>query len=187
MSIEGVRRLSFDADVLSLLPRDSRVIQSFRTFLARFGSLDQLYVVFTAPDDHDIADYREEIDRWIDRLRHAPEIARVDPGVADGSRDFGWLADRALLILPGRLRDEAIRRLSSGGMAEAVAARRDLLTLPSAQTADLVRQDPVGIFNLMREGLGGAQAAVSMGVGPDGYVTPDGRSRLVIARPTRPP
>jgi predicted RND superfamily exporter protein len=44
ISLEGTRRLSFDADVLSLLPRDSRVIQSFRTFLARFGSLDQLSV-----------------------------------------------------------------------------------------------------------------------------------------------
>ena len=42
VSIEGVRRLSFDADVLALLPRDSEVIQAFRTFLGRFGSLDQL-------------------------------------------------------------------------------------------------------------------------------------------------
>src|SRR6476469_2225004 len=31
VSIEGTRRLSFDADVLSLLPRDSRVIQAFRS------------------------------------------------------------------------------------------------------------------------------------------------------------
>ena len=51
ISLEGTRRLSFDADVLSLLPRDNRVIQTFRTFLARFGTLDQLYVVFTAPDN----------------------------------------------------------------------------------------------------------------------------------------
>ena len=49
ISLEGARRLSFDADVLSLLPRDNRVIQTFRTFLARFGTLEQLYVVFTAP------------------------------------------------------------------------------------------------------------------------------------------
>ena len=52
VSLAGVRRLSFDTDVLSLLPHDGRVIQSFRTFLSRFGSLDQLYVVFTAPEGH---------------------------------------------------------------------------------------------------------------------------------------
>ena len=62
VSLAGARRLSFDTDVLSLLPRDGRVIQSFRTFLARFGSLDQLYVVFTAPDGHAIAEYDDEID-----------------------------------------------------------------------------------------------------------------------------
>ena len=85
--------------MLSLLPHDSRVIQSFRTFLARFGSLDQLYVVFTAPDGHAISEYDDEIDAWVDGLRGAPEIARVDAGVVDRTRDFGWLADRQLLVL----------------------------------------------------------------------------------------
>ena len=61
LSAEGARRLTFDADVLSLLPHDNRVIQAFRTFLARFGSLDQLYVVFTAPEGHAITEYNDEI------------------------------------------------------------------------------------------------------------------------------
>ena len=55
VSAAGAWRLTFDADVLSLLPHNSPVIQSFRTFLARFGSLDQLYVVFTAPEGHAIS------------------------------------------------------------------------------------------------------------------------------------
>jgi predicted RND superfamily exporter protein len=71
ISLEGARRLSFDADVLSLLPRDSRVIQAFRTFLARFGSLDQLYVVFTAREGHAISEYSDEIATWADSLRAA--------------------------------------------------------------------------------------------------------------------
>src|ERR1700681_2699914 len=72
VSVEGARRLSFDTDVLSLLPRDSRVIQAFRTFLARFGTLDQLYVVFTAPEGHAISEYGDDIDVWVDGLRAAP-------------------------------------------------------------------------------------------------------------------
>ena len=43
-------------------------------------------------------------------------------------------------------------------MPAAVAARRELLTVPSAEVAELVRQDPAGLFDLMREALGGAQA-----------------------------
>ena len=187
VSLEGTRRLSFDADVLSLLPRDNRVIQAFRTFLARFGSLDQLYVVFTAPDGHAVNEYSDEIATWVDRLRSAPEIARVDAGVVDRARDFGWLADHQLLVLHDHLLDEALRRLTPGGMRAAAAARRELLTVPSPEVADLVRQDPAGLFDLVRDALGGAQAGFNVGISADGYVTPDGHSRLVIARPKRPP
>ena len=77
ISIVGVRRLTFDSDVLALLPQNGRVIPAFRDYLARVGSLDQLYVVFTAPDDHTIGDYEDEIDAWIEALRAAPEIERA--------------------------------------------------------------------------------------------------------------
>jgi len=187
VSLEGARRLTFDADVLSLLPHDSPVIQSFRTFLARFGSLDQLYVVFTAPEGHAMPDYDDQVTAWVDLLRRAPEISRVDAGVADKTRDYSWLADHQLLLLRGRELDEALRRLSPEGMPAAVAARRDLLTVPSAEVAELVRQDPAGLFDLMRDALGGSQTGVNLGLGTDGYVTKDGRSRLLIARPKRPP
>src|SRR4051812_19081672 len=120
VSLEGVRRLSFDADVLSLLPRDSVVIQAFRTFLARFGSLDQLYVVFTAPEGHSISEYADRIGAWVDALRSAPEIARVDAGVVDRTRDFGWLADHQLLVLRGKPLNDALDRLTPEGLPPAV-------------------------------------------------------------------
>jgi len=139
VSIEGTRRLSFDADVLSLLPRDSRVIQAFRSFLSRFGSLDQLYVVFTAPEGHAISEYADDIDAWVDGLRGAPEIVRVDAGTVDRTRSFDWLANRQLLVLDGSYLDEALRRLGEAGMPAAIASRRDLLALPSSDIAQIVR------------------------------------------------
>jgi predicted RND superfamily exporter protein len=187
VSLVGLKRLSFDADVLSLLPRDSRVIDSFRDYLARFGSLEGLYIVFTSPDGHPISEYDEDISTWVERLRAAPEIGRVDPGVVDRSRDFAWIADRQLLVLKGRPLDEALARLRPRGMMDAVAARRELLTVPSPDVAELIRQDPAGLFDLLRDALGGTQAGFGVGVGGGGYVTPDGQSRLIIARPTRPP
>ena len=186
-SIAGVLRLSFDTDVLSLLPRDGRVIPAFRKFLARFGSLDQLYVVFSAPEGQSIADYGDQIDAWVAALRAAPEITRVDAGVVDQTRDFGWLADRQLLLLGDGPLDEAFRRLRPGGLEAAVAARRELLGVPSPAIAELVQQDPAGLYDLLRDALGGSQAGLNIGVSQDGYVTFDGRSRLVIAYPKRPP
>jgi predicted RND superfamily exporter protein len=187
VSIAGIRRLSFDTDVLSLLPHDSRVLESFRTFLAQFGSLDQLYVVFTSPEGHTVSDYRDEIDAFVDRLRAAPEIERVDTGVVDRTRDFTWLADHQLLLLRGAPLDEALRRLRPDGMQRAVADRRELLAVPSADIAAMVRQDPLGLLDVLRDAMGGSQSGLNLGVTAGGYVTADGHGRLVIARPRRPP
>src|SRR4051794_38105389 len=126
-SAEGIRRLSFDSNVLSLLPEDGRVIKAFRTFASRFGSLDQLYVVFTAPEGHAISEYGAEIDEWVSALRAAPEIERVDSGGIDRTRDLSWLADRQLLLLPPPSVDEALRRLTAEGSRAAVAHSRELL------------------------------------------------------------
>ena len=101
LSCVGLRRLSFDADVLSLLPRDGEAIPAFRTFLQRFGSLDQLFVVFTAPEGHAVADYSADVDRWVAQLRASPEIEWVDPGTAGPDRDWAWLAEHQLLLLQG--------------------------------------------------------------------------------------
>ena len=186
-SAEGIRRLSFDPDVLSLLPRDGRVIPAFREYLARVGSLDQLYVVFTAPAGHSITDYDDDVDAWIEALRAAPEIQRVDTGTADQTRDFQWLADRRLLLLRGRTLDEALMRLQPDGVRRAVADSRTLLSVPSPAVADLVRYDPLGLLALVRDSLGGTQQGLNIGVTAGGYLSQDNRSRLIIARPRRPP
>jgi uncharacterized protein len=186
-SAEGTRRLSFDTDVLSLLPQSGRITPAFREFLARFGSLDELYVVFTAPEGHTIEEYRDDIEAWAGEIRRAPEIARVDMGVLDQSRDFNWLADRQLLLFHGASLDEALQRLRPEGLARAVTESRELLNVPSPEVAELVRQDPIGLFALLRTTLGGTQAGLNIGATTDGFVTADLRRRLVTARPKRPP
>jgi predicted exporter len=187
LSCLGLRRLSFDADVLSLLPRDGEAIPAFRTFLQRFGSLDQLFVVFTAPDGHAVADYSDDVDRWIVELRAAPEIEWVDSGTAGPDRDWEWLAGHQLLLLQGDALDTALARLQPDGMASALASTRELLTMPSPAVAELVRQDPLDLLGLLRQQLGGQRAGITVGITEGGYVSADGRRRLVIAKPRQPP
>jgi uncharacterized protein len=187
LSLVGIRRLAFDTDVLSLLPRDGRVIPAFRTFIQNIGSLDDVYVVFAAPEGQAIGDFDVEIGAWIERLRRAPEIVRVDSGLLDSTRDLGWLANRQLLLLDDRRLEQALQRFSSQDMQAAIASRRALLALPSAEIAGIVRQDPLGFGDLVRDQLGSGEIGVNLGMAQGGYVTPDGRSRLVIARPARPP
>ena len=160
---------------------------AFRTFLQRFGSLDRLLVVFTAPEGKTSADYNEEISGWVSALRAAPEIESVDSGVAGPDRDWAWLGEHALLLMHGPALDAALARLRPEGMATALAASRQLLSVPSPAVEQLVRQDPLDFFGLLREQLGGARAGFSVGLTEAGYVSPDGRHRLVVAKPRQPP
>src|SRR5437660_668988 len=67
-----VSRVSFDSDILRLLPRKSPAVRSFRMFLESFGSFDHLYVVFEAPGS--IGDHTDLVDAYVAALRTAPEI-----------------------------------------------------------------------------------------------------------------
>ena len=183
----GLRRLSFDADVLSLLPRGGAAIPAFRTFLQRFGTLDQLFVVFTAPEGHSVAEYSADVDRWVTQLRASPEIEWVDAGTAGPDRDWAWLAERQLLLLKGNALETALSRLEPGGMPAALASTRELLSMPSPAVATMVSQDPLDLLGLLRQQLGGQRAGITIGIAEGGYVSADGRDRLVIAKPRQPP
>jgi len=183
----GLTRLRLDADVINLLPRQGRAISPFRTYLQQFGSLDQLFVVFTAAEGHSIGDYSGDIDRWIAALRGAPEIEWVDAGVAGADRDWAWLGNHQLLLLRGDALQNALSRLQPGGMARALESSRQLLAVPSDSVQRLVSQDPLDWFGLLRQQLGGARAGISLGLTDAGYVSPDGRRRLIVVKPRRPP
>lgn len=186
VSVVGVSRVTFDANVLHLLPRQGTAVPAFETYLERFGSLDHLYIVFTAPPDHTIDEYDSAIDRFVARLADAPEVDQIDTGRLDTTRDWSYLADRLLLLLDEQRLEAALARFQPEEMRQALEASRKLLTLPSPAVTRMVSQDPLGLFNLLSAQMG-SSAGVSLGASTSGYVAPDGRSRLVIARPGSPP
>ena len=186
-SAAGLRRLQLDTDVVNLLPAGGRAITPFRTYLQQFGTLDQLFVVFTAPEGRRIDEFPADVDRWIAALRAAPEIEWVDAGTAGPDRDWAWLADHQLLLLRGRALDTALERLQPDGLPRALENSRQLLAVPSESVQRMVQQDPLDWFGLLRQQLGGARAGISLGLTEAGYVSKDGRRRLVIAKPRRPP
>lgn len=181
----GVARLSFDADVLRLLPSSGTAVPAFRLLAERFAAGDQLFVMLSAPDGREIAEYRDEVERIVEALRGIPEIATVDAGDAAG-RDWTWLAGRQLLLLdPDRL-ETAIARLRPAGIEPAMRSTRELLALGSADVEAMVRQDPLDLGALLRAQLA-APSGGGMLASPGGYVSADGRHQLVLARPHHPP
>lgn len=187
LGLVAVRSLTFDSDVLHLLPKSGRAVPAFDEFLQRFGSLDYLYVVFEAPPDHTIEEYDARIDAFARQLETLPEIERVDAGLFGGERDWRYIGDRELLLLaPDRLQ-QALGRFTPQAMPGELAKTRELLSVPSPEITQMVQQDPLGLFFLLRDQLEGASGGANLDTSRGGYVTKDGRSRLVMARPVRPP
>jgi predicted exporter len=187
VGLVGLRSLSFDADIIHLLPKSGRAVPAFDEFLTRFGSLDYLYVVFDAPPDHTVGEYAERIDAFVKRLEQLPEIERVDAGMFGGDRDWRYLGDRELLLFSPERLQTAIDRFGPAGMPGAIASTRELLSVPSPEITQMVQHDPLGLIFLLRDQLDGASGGMKLDTSRGGYVTKDGRSRLVMARPTRPP
>ena len=188
LSFLGLRQISFDANVLRLLPARGAAVPAFRTFLDRFGTLDDLYVVFTAPDGHAINDYEEQIARWVEALRELPELTRVESGLPEHGEGWRWLLDRELLLLNEPRLDEALTRLrpDQAQMTAVLQQTRELLAVPSPEIVAMVRDDPFRFHELLRDQLAGAQGSAS-GVSDAGLVSPDGRRRLIVARPSQSP
>lgn len=187
LSLLGLRQISFDANVLRLLPQSGEAVPAFRTFLDRFGTLDDLYVVFTAPEGHAIDEYDTTIASWVEALRAIPELTRVDSGRLDASRQWNFLLDHELLLLDERNLGRALHRLEPAPMEVQLQETRTLLAVPSPEVVAMVRDDPLGFHQLLQEQLGGTSALASFATGADGYVSADARRRLLIARPAQPP
>ena len=146
-----VSRVSFDANILRLLPRDSPAVQSFRTFLETFGSLDHLYVVFESIDN--VNDHKDLIDAYVNALRAAPEIESVDSQLLEPDRDWTYLSDRVLLLLGPFGAADALERFQAPRVDRELAHTRDLLSMPSAQIKTYVQQDPLGLLGILRTRL----------------------------------
>jgi len=182
-----VRRLRIDPDVLNLLPQSGPAVRAFRTYLSEFGSFDRVYVVFEVPDGESIDDSAPLVDRFAELLRREPEIARVDTQLFDPGKDWSYVFDRVFMLLGPEATAGAIDRLAAGDMRGEVGKARERLRLPSPAIKELVRQDPFDYLGLLRERLSAANAFVRIDPTAEGYVSRDGRARLVIATPVQPP
>ncbi len=92
-----ITRLSFDANVLRLLPREAPTVRAFERFLTDFGSLDHLYVTFESADP--IGQHGDLVEAFVEALRQAPEIESVDSALFEAGKDWTYLYDRELYLL----------------------------------------------------------------------------------------
>ncbi|MEO8483489.1 MAG: MMPL family transporter [Acidobacteriota bacterium] len=180
-------RIQFDTNVLNLLPSRGPAVSALQTYLSNFGNLDRLFVMFEAPPDHTIAEYRDQVDEMVERLRALPDLASVDAGLGGSGVDWSYVLDRQLLLLGPSGVPQALSRLGATAMDADLLRARDRISLAPEAMGQLVQQDPLDLIGLVRAHLTEQAIPLTFNASEDGYLSPDGRARLVIARPVRPP
>lgn len=180
-------RIQFDTDVLHLLPSRGPAVRALQTYLSNFGNLDRLFIMFEAPSDHTIGEYRDQVDDAIDRLRALPELASVDSGLGGSDVDWSYVLDRQMLLLGPTGVPPALARLGATRMDAELMRTRDRISLAPESMGQLAQQDPLDLIGLVRTHLTGQAIPLTFSASDDGYVSEDGRARLVIARPIKPP
>jgi uncharacterized protein len=180
-----VTRVSFDANVLRLLPRDAPTVRAFERFLTEFGSLDHLYLTFESSDP--VGQHSDLVNAFVEELRKAPEIESVDAALFEPGKDWSYLYDRELFLLGPAELTEALSRLQPPALDRELAHARDLLQMPSADIKTMVQQDPLGLLTLLASRFAKQKGFVAFDPTQEGYVSPDGRARLVIVKPRGAP
>ena len=71
-------KLTLDGDVLALLPKDNRAVNTFRNALKDFGGLDYLLVVLEAKPGQTAEDLQEYADLIAARLQKIRDIRYVE-------------------------------------------------------------------------------------------------------------
>jgi uncharacterized protein len=183
----AMTRVPFESDILKLIPQGGPAVSAFQVYVDHFDSLDFVYVLFDAPPGHAISEYDDFVDQYVAALRTMPKIAYVEAKFVDSGRDWDYLFDRVLLLLGPPGAENALSRFSPENLGAALVSAREALTIPGASVRDAVQRDPLGLLQDLRIRFAGNRGFSQFDPSEDGYLSSDGRSRLVIAKPIEPP
>src|SRR5207244_7531940 len=77
LAVVGALRLSFDPDLLNLIPQQNKQVNDFRKVLRDLGTIDYHIIVLEIPHGRDIHEYDSLIDGIAEGYRKSPRIEDV--------------------------------------------------------------------------------------------------------------
>jgi len=185
-------RITLAPDITDLLPEDAPAAADMRLYLARFGTLDRLFISLRddgqGPDDR----LEEAAENLAASLSAQGAITDVRWGFA--SEDLVTMGRRAMQHLPvlvpspsaGALRG----RVSPAGTRAALERLGRGATLAAGfgiPLKEMAAEDPLGLLEFVALPASGGPAPVQPDPASGLFMSADGRSLLMVATPARPP
>lgn len=188
LSAISISRLSFDADMLNLLPRQDPAIHSYIQMLQDFGSNTYMLVVIELPEGAVPEPYESLADDLAAGLARLPEVKTVQHRLGNPEELLAAFFPKSALFLDDAGRRELETRLGDDAIRRRVGELRRQLETPQALSVkELAKLDPLGLSDLFLRHVASSRGTLQVDWASGYYLSRDHRLLLVLAEPRRPP
>lgn len=180
--------IKLESDVLKLIPKGNRKVDTFREALHDFGSIDYLLVLLEAREGADPGALEETADVFADRLGARPDLVEsVEYRFQPDAKFLDLFSRNALLFLPPEELPEIAAKLTDEAILEQIRENRLALASPAAPLAEeLVLRDPLGLMPIFVKRLLSHRGALKFDLSSGYYLSEDGRFLILLVKPARP-
>jgi predicted RND superfamily exporter protein len=187
LAVIGATRLSFDPDLLNLIPQQNRQVNEFRKVLKDLGTIDYHIVVLDMPKGRDVHEYDSLIEAIAEGYRKNPKIGDVTYKIPNPLDFIEIILPKALLFLTPAELDEVAAKLTDQGIRESVARNRSMLQTPQAMAMKpLVQYDPFNLLPIFLRKFQSAGSGFRMDTSSGYYMSSDHSMLLILTKPKRP-
>ncbi|MFL6195813.1 MAG: efflux RND transporter permease subunit [Thermoanaerobaculia bacterium] len=188
LSIFLTTRLSFDTDILNLLPRKEPAVKAYIESLEDFGSGTFLLVAVRIPEGAVPEPYETFTDQLGARLSRLRELKSVEYRIGDPEELLRTFFPKSVLFLDEEGRRELASRLSDDGIRQRVSElRRQLSTPQGLAVKQLAKLDPLGLAQVFLGRVESSRGTLQVDWTSGYYLSRDHRMLLILAEPARPP
>lgn len=180
-------RLSFDPDLLNLMPYKNRQVNEFRQVLRDMGTIDYHIVVLSIPPGRDPHEYDSLVQNIAEEYKKSSLIEDVNYRLPSPLDFVEIVLPKALLFLTPAELNEVAQRLSDAGIRESVARNRTLLQTPQAFAfKQLIQYDPFNLAPLFIRKFQSAGGGFRIDSSSGYYLSSDHTMLLILTKPRHP-
>ena len=180
-AVIAASRLTFDTDLLNLIPQKNRQVNEFRKVLREMGTIDYHIVILEIPPGRDVHDYEALIELIAAGYGHSQRIEDITYRIPNPLDFVEVILPRALLFLTPAELDEVAVKLSDQGIRDSVARNRALLETPQAfALKQLVQFDPFNLAPIFIRKFQSAGGGFNFDASSGYYVSSDHTMVLIL-------
>ena len=188
ISIGLILRLTFDTDILNLLPRKNPAVRAYIETLQDFGSSTLLIIAVRIPEGAVAEPYESFSDELAARLAKLPELKQVEHRIGDPEELLRTFFPKSVLFLNAEGRGQLAARLTDEGIRSRVSElRRQLSTPQGLAVKQLAKLDPLGLAQIFLGRVESSRGSLQVDWTSGYYLSRDHRMLLILAEPTQAP